>query len=282
MNVVIELLKSTHFLCLFAFLLGFSLWIREEFITIFNRKKIATFSIIKVLFLRLITEDSGFHVEPNRNRLVSIILYVGTAAFAIIPLFFIQFTDRFDLLGQETFLGLHSDSKSWLYFFTTLAIGEIFRSHYDSSYKQGFIKLTLMFSLMLTFVNIISSFSVEQMVQFQKSFNESGFRNYFLLVNHLGLVFMFALIYSEIENPKNEFNLINHLYLNTYMILFIYGFLGGFGLPSILEGSSITPGLDTVIFQNLSVIAKYIFTAIIIWVLKFSLIKSRRRIDVAV
>ncbi|MCR9203223.1 MAG: hypothetical protein NXH75_01510, partial [Halobacteriovoraceae bacterium] len=166
-------------------------------------------------------------------------------------------------------------------FFTFLAIGEVFRTLYDSSYKQGFLKLTLMFCLMLTFINIISSFSIEQMVQFQKSFNERGIRNYFLLVNHLGLFFMGALIYTEIENPRNKFNLINHLYLNTYILLFIYGFLGGFGLPSILEGSNITPGIDTIIFQNLSVVAKYIFMAILIWVLKFSLIKTQRRIDVS-
>lgn len=282
MNVLIEILKSVHFLCFFAFLLGFSLWIREEFFTIFNRKKIATFTIIKVLFLRLLTEDSGFHLEEKRSKTVSLILYVGTAAFAIIPLFFVQMTDRFDLFGQETYLGLYSTKESWLYFFTFLSIGEVFRTLYDSSYRQGFLKLTLMFCLMLTFINIISSFSLEQMVQFQKSFNENGIRNYFLLVNHYGLFFMGALVYTEIENPKNKFNLINHLYLNTYIILFIYGFLGGFGLPSILEGSNITPGVDTIIFQNLSVLAKFIFTAILIWVLKFSLIKTQRRIDVSI
>jgi heme/copper-type cytochrome/quinol oxidase subunit 3 len=281
LNVLIEIFKSAHFLCFFLFLLGFSLWIREEFFTIFNRKKIATFSIIKVLFLRLLTEDSGFQIEESKNKTVSLFLYVGTAAFAIIPLFFVQITDRFDFLGQETYLGLSSTNESWLYFFTFLTIGEIFRSLYDSSYKQGFVKITLMFCLMLTFINIISSFSIEQMVQFQKSFNENGIRNYFLLVNHLGLFFMGALIYTEIENPKNKFNLINHLYLNTYIVLFIYGFLGGFGLPSILEGSKITPGLDTIIFQNLSVLAKFIFTAILIWVLKFSLIKTQRRINVS-
>ncbi|MCR9205638.1 MAG: hypothetical protein NXH75_13730, partial [Halobacteriovoraceae bacterium] len=93
MNVLIEILKSAHFLCFFIFLLGFSLWIREEFVTIFNRKKIATFSIIKVLFLRLLTEDSGFQIEENKSKTVSLFLYVGTAAFAIIPLFFIQMSD---------------------------------------------------------------------------------------------------------------------------------------------------------------------------------------------
>lgn len=280
MDIVVEMMKATHFVCFLTFILGFSLWIREEFITIFNRKKIATFTIIKILFLRLIGENNGYTNIEGRGKVVNLLLYIGTAAFAIAPLFFIQITDRFDFFGEEIFLGLESSNKSWLYFFTFLSLGEVFRSIYDPSYKKVFIKLTLIFALLLTFINYTSSLSVEQMVQYQKSFSENGIRNYFLLVNYFGVLFIFSLIYTEVENPRNDFNLINHLYLNTYIILFIYGFLGGFGLPSILEGSNITPGLSTIFFQNISVIAKYIFTAIVIWVLKFSLVKTKRKIDV--
>ena len=269
-----------HFIVMLFFFLAFSLWIREEFITIFNRKKIAGPSIIKVLLIRVISENNGLFIKEGQSRFTSLIFYIGTILSSIIPLFFVQMSDRFDLAGSEVFLGLIGSDKSWLYFFGALSISEVFRYLYDPSYEKAFLKLPLLLALLLTFIMYSPSFSIEQMVQYQKSFSEFGLRNYFLLQNPLGLLFMLGIFYVELDNPKNDFNLINHLFLNVYIILFIFGFLGGYGLPSILEKQNLTPGVETVLLQNLSLIAKFIFTIIVIWVFKYSLIKTQRVISI--
>ncbi|MCF8058120.1 MAG: hypothetical protein K9K67_02395 [Bacteriovoracaceae bacterium] len=279
MLAVLSTLKAIHFLVLLFFLLCFSLWIREEFITIFNRKKIASLAILKVLLLRLFGENNGFFIQEERGKFLSILLYVGTILSAILPLFFVQLSDRFDLFGNEIFLGLITNENSWLFFFGILIISEILRSLYDQSYKKIYYKIPLLLGILLTFVVYAPSFSIEQMVQYQKSFNEFGLRNYFLLKNPLGVILILNLLYTEIENPRSSFNLLNHLFFNTYIIMFIYGFLGGYGLPSILEKQNFSPGLETVILQNISLIAKFIFCIIIIWVFKFSLIKTKRVIS---
>ena len=120
MEVLIELFKAFHFLGMLFFFLAFSLWIREEFITIFNRKKIAGPSVIKVLLIRVISENNGLYINQNTAKGTSLIYYFGTVFGAILPLFFVQMSDRFDFLGSEVFLGLIGSEKSWLYFFSIL------------------------------------------------------------------------------------------------------------------------------------------------------------------
>jgi hypothetical protein len=274
--VFLESIKAIHFLVLLFFLLCFSLWIREEFITIFNRKKIANLTILKVLLLRIFNENNGFYIQEERGRFFSIILYMGTVLSAILPLFFLQLSDRFDVAGTEVYLGIISNKNSWLFFFGILMISEILRSLYDPTYKKIFYKIPLLLGILLTFVIYSPSFSVKQMVQYQKSFNEYGLRNYFLINNPLGLILILNLLYTEIENPKTNFTLVNHLFFNTYIVMFIFGFLGGYGLPSILEKQNFSPGLETVLLQSISMIAKFIFCIIIVWVFKYSLIKTKR------
>ncbi|GEM_PF-3577988 len=276
MLVFLESIKAIHFLVLLFFLLCFSLWIREEFITIFNRKKIANLTILKVLLLRIFNENNGFYIQEKRGKFFSIALYMGTVLSAILPLFFVQLSDRFDVAGTEVYLGIISNENSWLFFFGILIISEILRSLYDPTYKKIFYKVPLLLGILLTFVIYSPSFSVEQMVQYQKSFNEYGLRNYFLINNPLGLILILNLLYTEIENPKTNFTLVNHLFFNTYIIMFIFGFLGGYGLPSILEKQNFSPGLETVLLQSISMIAKFIFCIIIVWVFKYSLIKTKR------
>lgn len=275
MEIFLELIKSLHFVVMTGFFLTFSLWIREEFITIFNRKRVASFSLLKVLIIRAFSENNGLYVD-KKNPTSSLILYGATILSGVFPLFFLQMSDRVDLFGTEYFFGLISKDNSWLYFFCFLITGELLRSIYDSSYQKSFLKVLVLISLLLTFLLETPSFSIEQMVQYQKSFNEWGFRNYFLIKNPLGLVFVLILLYSELDSPKSPFTLINHIYLNSYVLLFIYGFLGGYGLPSILEKQNITPGIETALIQNISLIAKFVFCIIIVWVMKYSFIKLEK------
>ncbi len=265
-----------HFLLMLFFFLSFSLWIREEFITIFNRKKIANFSILKVLLIRAVSENNGLFIESSSNKLKSLFLYGLTLLAGVFPLFFLQMSDRVDFFGVESFLGLISNENSWIYFFSILIGGESLRTLYEKNYKTSFLKILLLFLLLLTFLTSIPTFSIEQMVQYQKSFNEFGLRNYFLLKNPLGFILMVLIFISEINNPKSPFTLINHIFLNTYVLLFIYGFLGGYGLPSFLEKQNITPGIETILLQNISLMAKYVFCIIIIWVFKYSSIKVEK------
>lgn len=276
MEITLEIFKTFHFLVMVFIFLAFSLWIREEFITIFNRKSVANFSILKVLLVRAFGENNGLYIESEKKKSLSLFYYAATIFCGIFPLFFMQMSDRIDLFGSESFLGLVTSENSWLYFFSILFLGEVFRSLYDRTYQKGFIKILILLAIMLTFVSKAPSFSIEQMVQYQKSFNEWGLRNYFLMNNPLGLVLMLLLFISEIENPKSPFTLINHIYLNTYIILFIYGFLGGYGLPSILEKQNIIPGIETVFLQNISLLAKFVFCIIVVWVFKYSLIKLEK------
>lgn len=272
MELFLEVLKSFHFLVMTVFFLTFSLWIREEFITIFNRKRVASLSLIKVLIIRAFSENNGLYVDKDRP-VSSMLLYSATIVCGVLPLFFLQMSDRIDIFGNEYFFGLISSENSWLYFFCFLIIGEFLRTIYDDSYQKSFLKTLILISLLLTFLLETPSFSIEQMVQYQKSFNDFGLRNYFLIKNPLGLIFVILLFFSELDSPKSPFTLINHIYLNTYVLLFIYGFLGGYGLPSILEKQNITPGFQTVILQNISLMAKYVFCIIVVWVLKYSMIK---------
>lgn len=276
MDVVIEVFRAAHFLGMLFFFLAFSLWIREEFITIFNRKKVAGFSILKVLLIRVISENNGLYLQQGRSKFFNLSMYILTLMGAILPFFFIQMSDRFDLGSSEIYFGLIGTNNSWLFFFGILILSELSRYLYDPSYLKVYAKIPLLIALLLTFVMYSPSFSVEQMVQYQKSFSELGLRNYFLLKNPIGVILMSMLFYVEVDNPKNDFTLINHLFLNTYIILFVYGFLGGYGLPSILERQNITPGWETVLLQNLSLMAKFIFSIIMIWVFKYSLIKTQK------
>lgn len=282
MNFLIELLKAAHFLCILLFFVAFSYWVKEEFFLVFIKKKPKNLFSLKTYALRLLSNNPTFNLINGGSKGYINFLYIGAILFGTSPLFFVQFTDKFDLFGYEIFFGLISSDQSWLYFVAFCSLGEIFRTFLEPSYKTGLLKITLLFGLLLTFLNENLGFSIEHMIQYQKSFSEDGIRNYLLFKNNIGLILIFIIIFLEIENPKKQLGLISHLYLTVYSILFIFAFLGGFGLPSILEDSNIKPSLNTIFLQNISIIIKFIFITIIIWALKFTIIKARRKSYVSV
>lgn len=276
MGNALDILKALHFLIWVFFLLCFSLWMREEFFTIFSRKRVAGIKILKVLLLKLFSRENGLVLHGKRIFLLDYFLYSLTVFFAIFPLFFIPLSDKFDISGNEVFLGLIDCKDSWFFFFVVLIAGEVTRSVYDLNYSKYKSKIPLLLALCLTFVITSPTMTLDQMVIYQKSFSDNGLRNYFLFRNPLGLLVFIKIIYLEIENPKRTYNLIDHLYLNSYVILFIFGFLGGFGLPSILELKENSSSFLPILFQSVSVMAKFIFTIIIIWIFKYAIIKPSK------
>ncbi len=276
MSEVAELLKAAHFLFFIGFILILSIWIKEEFITIFSRKKIGGFGLLKVLILKTLSDENGYYIRAR--KIEESCLYVITVLGAILPLAFFQMSDRFPFASDEFYLGLISNENSWLFILFTLMIGELVRGYNENNTLNISIKIPLLILFLLSIQEVMSSFSVEQAIVYQKSFNSSGLRNYLVFKNPFGLFFFLSLIYQEIKNPHEPFTLINHLYLNTYLVIFVFAFLGGYGLPSILIEDEVFSPLKTGLLQVISLMAKYFFCLILVWVFRYSLIKGSRKV----
>lgn len=274
---VVELIKAAHFIIFFSLIFTLSIWIKEEFITIFNRKRIAGLGLLKVLIVKTISEENGYHQEVGRSKLENIALYLCSILGALLPLLYFQLADPQTILDMDLTLGIINVENSWLFIFYILITGELIRGYYEKEFMRTSLKVPLLLLLLITFYEVIPSFSVEQFIQYQKSFGESGLRNYLLFKNPIGLIVFALIIFLEIRNPNEEFSLINNLYLNTYILLFVFSFLGGYGLPSVLSESDFVIGSKIIILQTISLLAKYFFCLILVWVLKYSLIKETRR-----
>lgn len=276
MSEIAELIKASHFLIFLLFILILSIWIKEEFITIFSRKKIAGISLLKVLILKTFSDENGYVARGKKEE--GTILYVITILGAIIPMLFFQMSDKFPFGGDDFSLGILAYENSWLYIIFSLMIGELVRGYYESDYQRASVKIPLLILLLISIQTVLGSFSLEQAIVYQKSFNEAGLRNYLIFKNPFGLLFFLLLIYQEIKNPNESFTLINHLYMNVYILIFVFGFLGGYGLPSVLIEDEVFSPLKTAALQVISLVAKYFFCLILIWVLKYSLIKNSKKV----
>ena len=274
MDFLIESVKAAHFLAIYLILLVFSLWIREEFATIFKRKSFVSFRALRITIIRLLLQKSGVGEFRSAQTLQNVFLIVLT----FIPALFLPLSDRFDFLGDEAMLGILDVENSLTYVFCFFLLTEITRATINKE-LSGFCKrVPILFIIYYSLLIYGPSLSLEQMVQYQKSFGEYGLRNYLLLKNPLGAIALAYLIIDELSNPKDDFELVDHVSLNGYILLFIYCFLGGYGLPSILEKQNISPGVFTLAMQTLSLCAKFVFSIIVFWVFRYSSIRSTRRI----
>ena len=275
MNLLVEAVKASHFILVYLVLLIFSLWIREEFATIFKRKSFVSFRALRITVIRLLLQKSGLGELRDARTIQNIFLM----ALVFLPTLFLPLSDRFDFFGSEAMLGIIDIDNSLTYVFAFLIIGEITKSIVKKELAGLCKRVPALFIVYYSLVILGPSLSIEQMVQYQKSFGELGLRNYLLIKNPYGAFFLAYLIIDELSNPRDEFELLDHLSLNGYILLFIYCFLGGYGLPSLLEKQNISPGLLTLSLQTLSLCAKFVFCIIVFWVFRFSSIRAVRRIS---
>lgn len=275
MNILLEALKASHFIFVYLALLIFSLWIREEFATIFKRKSFVSLSALKITLVRLLLQRSGVGDIRNKRTIQNVILLILT----FIPSLYLPLSDRFDFMGSDATLGIINVENSLTYIFVLLMIAEVYRAVINHEVSGLCKRIPALFIVFYSLLIFSPSLSLEQMVQFQKSFSEFGLRNYFIIRNPCGAAFLAYLVIDELSNPRDDFELVDHVSLNGYILLFIYCFLGGYGLPSMIEKQNISPGLFTVSMQTISLIAKFVFSIIIFWVFRFSSIRSARRLD---
>jgi hypothetical protein len=271
---MIEAFKASHFIFVYLVLLIFSLWIREEFATIFKRKSFVSFRALRITVIRLLLQKSGLGAVNSKRTFQNVFLMI----LAFTPALFLPLSDRFDVLGNEASLGIISVDNSLTYIFCFLIIFEVSRSVINQEISGLCKRVPALFIVYFSLVLMGPSLSLEQMVQYQKSFGDLGLRNYLLVINPVGALFLAYLIVDELSNPRDDFELVDHLSLNGYILIFIYCFLGGYGLPSILEKQNIVPGMFTLTMQTLSLCAKFVFSIIIFWVFRYSSIRSTRRI----
>ncbi len=121
---MIEALKASRFIFVYLVLLIFSLWIREEFATIFKRKSFVSFRALRITIIRLLLQKSGLGTINSRRTFQNVYLMI----LAFTPALFLPLSDRFDFLGNEAALGIISVDNSLTYIFSFLIIFEISRS----------------------------------------------------------------------------------------------------------------------------------------------------------
>jgi len=276
MDVLLAVLKTLHFLLIYFLLISITIWVREEFKSVFGRKDAIKVRSLKLLLTKVLVEQSGrYSINNKKSFLRSFEFFVLLIALPM-PLAFLPLSDRFDFLGSEVSLGVTNGTNTLLVYIVIMIFCEWLRDLYSKNFGRSAFKIVILLSVMVTFLDFNFSYSFEQIVQYQKSFNEFGFRNYFIFKNPLGFLLLFFAIADELRSVNDEYSLIDHGFLLNYLVLFLYCFIGGYGLPSILEKQNIEPGFNTVLLQNISLVSKYLFTIIILWVLRYSLIRARR------
>lgn len=276
MEVLLAVIKNLHFLLIYFLLISITIWVREEFKSVFRRKEAIKTRSLKLLLTKILVEQSGRYSADNKKSVLRTFEFFLLLIALPVPLAFIPLSDRFDFMGSEISLGIINGTNTLLIYIVLMIFCEWLRDVYNKSFGRSAFKIVILLSMLVTFLDFSFSHSFEQIVQYQKSFNEFGFRNYFLFKNPLGFILLSFAIADELKSVNDEYSLIDHGFLLNYLVLFLYCFIGGYGLPSILEKQNIEPGLNTVLLQNISLVSKYLFTIIILWVLRYSLIRARR------
>jgi len=272
MKLAVEIITSIHFLFILFSTLSLMLWVQEEFESILKRKKMVGIKFLQISLYKKVFENNNLKRESIFKTTIASLRLLLT----ILPIMLIPFSSEVSLYGTHFKLGLFDNSNSFLLFVFILIVNELIRPLLTNDSVMSEKNILLLIIFLSSFLLVDKFYNLSEIIEYQNTYTSFGIRKYLIYINPIGAIALFQIIINEIDNPSDSFDIVKLSLINSYLILFIFCFLGGYSAPTFFdfENRSIMNALVSII----SFFSKYIFILVSIWVYRFVFVKRKKEI----